>query len=231
MEKRMEKRDDLRFDESRLERCGFPEFIFGAGKTPEQVVEMASRIADAGQALLATRLDADSADALEKTFPEGERDDAAKTFLLLPDGFEPDKGRVAIVTAGTTDLPVALEAKHTLAACGCRAEMVVDAGVAGIHRVLSETENLRSADAVIVVAGMEGALPSVVAGLVPCPVVAVPTSVGYGAALGGLTAMFAMLNSCANGVTVVNIDNGFGAACAAARIVLSKSEKETIQNG
>jgi len=218
-------RDELKFDAERFGRCGFPEFIFGAGKTPAQLVEMASRIKAAGQAVLATRLDGDAAAALEKEFPEGKFDSFAGTFLLLPEGFERNKGNVAIVTAGTTDLPVAREAEHTLAACGCRAEIVADAGVAGIHRILAEAEKLKKADAVIVVAGMEGALPSVVAGLVPCPVIAVPTSVGYGAALGGLTAMFAMLNSCANGVTVVNIDNGFGAACAAARIALSKNKR------
>ena len=213
---------DLRFDKSRLGRCGFPEFVFGEGKTTAQVMEMARTIVDAGQTLLVTRISRDAAGPLEREFPGGEWDELAGTFLRLSDGAAPDKGNVLIVTAGTSDIPVAKEARNTLAACGCRADILADAGVAGIHRILDEAENLRQADAVVVVAGMEGALPSVVAGLTGAPVIAVPTSVGYGAALGGLTAMLSMLNSCANGVAVVNIDNGFGAGCAAARIVLAK---------
>ncbi len=213
---------DIRFDRDRLDRCGFPEFIFGEGKSISQILEMAASILDAGQTLFATRLSHDAANALAEKFPKGEWDEVAKTFLLLTNDTEPPRGNVLVVTAGSSDIPVAREAKNTLTACGCGASILADAGVAGLHRIIEEAETLRHVDAVVVVAGMEGALPSVVGGLTGVPIIAVPTSVGYGAALGGLTAMFSMLNSCANGVTVVNVDNGFGAGCAAARIVLTK---------
>ena len=209
-------------DHSRKERCGFPEFIFGEGKTSEQLKAIAHEIADKNQPVLITRISANSAELLLKDFPEAEYDKTGNTFLMLPEHFKADKGNTLIITAGTTDLPVALEAKQTLTACGCRVKLAADSGVAGIHRVVSNISLLQQADVIIVVAGMEGALPSVVGGLVSCPVIALPTSVGYGTSLGGLTAMFSMLNSCASGVTVMNIDNGFGAGCAAARIINSK---------
>ncbi len=169
-----------------------------------------------------TRLSEEVYDKLRSDFPNAFYDKQAKTFILKVDGKTEEKyGKIAVVTAGTSDIPVALEAKYTAELCGCGVETVFDVGVAGIHRLLSNIDKIRSSDAIVCVAGMEGALPSVVAGLVSCPVIAVPTSVGYGASLKGMTAMFAMLNSCANGVLVVNIDNGFGAGCAAARVINS----------
>jgi NCAIR mutase (PurE)-related protein len=209
-----------RIDHDRGRRCGFPEFVFGEGKTAEQAVAVIRELRNSGSPVLATRVSPATAAILIQEFPDGRHDEAARTFLLAPPSRP--RGRVVVVTAGTTDLPVAREAVATCTACGCGVDLVADAGVAGIHRLLAETDRLRNADAVIVVAGMEGALPSAVGGLVSCPVIAVPTSVGYGTALGGLTALFAMLNSCANGVAVMNIDNGFGAGCAAARILYAK---------
>ena len=217
--------DFANLDHFRRERCGFPEFVFGEGKTPEQLLSISGEIADSKQPLLITRLPEQHAEKLLEKFPDAEFDRLAKTLLLLPEGFTHDKGKVLIITAGTTDLPVALEAKHTLTACGCGVEMAVDSGVAGLHRVISNLPLLKGADVIIVAAGMEGALPSVVGGLVSCPVIALPTSVGYGTALGGMTALFSMLNSCANGITVTNIDNGFGAGCAAARIIRTCSKR------
>lgn len=214
---------EVHLDHSRDERCGFPEFVFGERKTLEQLQHITNNMSGAGKAVLITRVAADFAENLLNDFPDATFDKTASIFFLKPDKEVDLKGKAVIVTAGTTDLPVALEAKYTLLACGCGTELVADSGVAGIHRLLTKMPSLKNADAVIVVAGMEGALPSVVGGLVPCPVIAVPTSVGYGTALGGVTAMFAMMNSCANGVTVTNIDNGFGAGCAAARIINSKS--------
>ena len=209
-------------DHSREERCGFPEFIFGEGKTAEQLSAISREISDTGKPLLITRITANSAESLLQLFPDAHYDKLSNTFLILPDGFKNEKGRALIITAGTTDLPAALEAKHTLVACGCNVELAADSGVAGLHRLMGNLPLLQNADVIIVVAGMEGALPSVVGGLVSCPVIALPTSVGYGTSLGGLTAMFSMLNSCASGVTVMNIDNGFGAGCAAARVINSK---------
>lgn len=209
-----------RLDHDRSRRCGFPEFVFGAGKTAEQLLAIVRELHDADRPVLVTRLAPEDAASLAREFPAGHDDALARTFLLAPP--PAPRGRVIVVTAGTLDLPVAREALATCAACGVGAELVTDVGVAGLHRLLAETDKLARADAVIVVAGMEGALPSVVGGLVPCPVIAVPTSVGYGAALGGLAALLAMLNSCANGIVVMNIDNGFGAACAAARIIYAK---------
>ena len=213
---------EINLDHSRDERCGFPEFIFGERKTLDQLQKITRNMSDAGKPVLITRISADFAEMLLLDYPSAVYDKTAGIFFLKT-GSEVDlKGMAVIVTAGTTDLPVALEAKYTLEACGCDTELVADSGVAGIHRLLTQLPSLKNADAVIVVAGMEGALPSVVGGLVSCPVIAVPTSVGYGTAFGGLTAMFAMMNSCANGITVTNIDNGFGAGCAAARIINSK---------
>jgi NCAIR mutase (PurE)-related protein len=199
---------------------GHQEVIFSQGKTAEQVVAIADRLAAASGTFLATRADAVQQAALQVRFPRVELNELGRTAYLPREPEPPPTGRgtVLVVTAGTADLPVAEEAAVSARALGNRVERLTDVGVAGIHRVLSQTRLLRDAAVVIVVAGMEGALPSVVGGLVKGPVIAVPTSVGYGAAFGGLAALLGMLTSCAAGVTVVNIDNGFGAAAAASRI-------------
>jgi pyridinium-3,5-biscarboxylic acid mononucleotide synthase len=199
---------------------GLQEVIFSQGKTAEQVVAIAERLATAGGTFLATRTDAPQRAALSERFPRALVSELGRTVYLAPDPEPPPTGRgiILVVTAGTADLPVAEEAAVTARALRNRVERLTDVGVAGIHRVLSQTSLLRSAAVIIVVAGMEGALPSVVGGLVKVPVIAVPTSVGYGASFGGLAALLGMLNSCAAGLTVVNIDNGFGAAAAANRI-------------
>ena len=209
-------------DHHRALRQGYPEVVFGQGKTPEQVTAIAERIATRGDGFLATRLAPDAAETLAAKIPGIELNTLGRTAWLAPRDpvCRNVRGSVLIVTAGTSDLPVAEEAAVTAAAFGNPVERLTDVGVAGIHRLLSRTERLRSAAVVIVVAGMEGALPSVVGGLVAVPVIAVPTSVGYGASFGGIAALLGMLNSCASGVTVVNIDNGFGAAAAASRINL-----------
>jgi len=209
-------------DHHRALRQGFPEVIYGAGKTPEQVRDIAVRIAARGDGLLVTRLDADAADLLGASIPGLELNALARTaHLAAATPRPPGRGMVLVVTAGTSDLPVAEEAAVTLNALGDCVARVTDVGVAGIHRLLARGEDLARAAVVIVVAGMDGALPSVVGGLVRAPVIAVPTSVGYGASFHGLAALLTMLNSCAAGVTVVNIDNGFGAAVAASRITHS----------
>jgi len=209
-------------DHHRALRQGFPEVIYGAGKTPEQVRDIAVRIAARGDGLLVTRLDADAADLLGASIPGLELNALARTaHLAAATPRPPGRGTVLVVTAGTSDLPVAEEAAVTLNALGDCVARVTDVGVAGIHRLLARGEDLARAAVVIVVAGMDGALPSVVGGLVRAPVIAVPTSVGYGASFHGLAALLTMLNSCAAGVTVVNIDNGFGAAVAASRITHS----------
>lgn len=211
-----------RVDHHRALRHGFPEVVFGAGKTPAQLVALAERISARGDGFLATRVDDAGRDALASAVAGVELDAVARTAWLPPR--EPvarrTRGTVLVVTAGTSDLPVAEEAAVTARAFGNPVERLTDVGVAGIHRVLAEHGRLASAAVVIVVAGMEGALPSVVGGLVAAPVIAVPTSVGYGASFGGVAALLGMLNSCAQGVTVVNVDNGFGAAAAASRINL-----------
>ena len=202
---------------------GHQEVIFCQGKTAGQVVAIAERLVAAeGEAgtFLATRADETHVAALTARFPRAEVNELGRT-VFLPADPEPaptGRGTVLVCTAGTSDLPVAEEAAVTARAFNNRVERLTDVGVAGIHRLLTQTDVLRSASVIIVVAGMEGALPSVVGGLVKVPVIAVPTSVGYGASFGGLAALLAMLNSCASGVTVVNIDNGFGAAAAASRI-------------
>lgn len=210
-----------RLDHHRALRQGHPEVVFGPGKTPDQLVEIGRRFVRRGDGFLVTRVTDDSARAaLADAFPDGVANEVARTFHQpAPEPTMPrTRGPVLVVTGGTGDLPVAEEAAVTAAAFGNPIQRLYDVGVAGIHRVLREGDSLRSAAVVIVVAGMEGALPSVVGGLVGTPVIAVPTSVGYGAAFGGITALLGMLTSCAAGVTVVNIDNGFGAAVAATRI-------------
>ncbi len=207
-------------DHHRPLRQGQPEVIFAAGKTVEQVVAIATRLAAVGGGFLATRVTADQAAALGAAFAALEWNALARTaFLRSPAAPGPSGGRVLVVSAGTSDLPVAEEAAVTATAMGHPVDRLADVGVAGIHRLLSAGDRLRDAAVLIVCAGMEGALPSVVGGLVQRPVIAVPTSVGYGASFGGLAALLAMLNSCAAGITVVNIDNGFGAAMAAHRIL------------
>ncbi|MGK4006377.1 nickel pincer cofactor biosynthesis protein LarB [Sorangium sp. So ce1036] len=207
-------------DHHRALRQGVPEVIFGEGKTPEQIALIAQEISGAGQNVLATRVDAAKGAAVASLLPAFRYVPVARTGSV--EVAPPPKrsaGPVAVVTAGTSDIAVAEEAIETLRAVGLDATRMYDVGVAGLHRFLHRVEELRNAAAVIVIAGMEGALPSVVGGLVAAPVVAVPTSVGYGVALNGFTALFSMLTSCASGVVVVNIDSGFGAAMAVHRLL------------
>lgn len=205
-------------DTHRALRKGFPEVIFGAGKTPEQVVKIAAKLLEREQRVLVTRINAEHARALKGKFSMAIHHKLARCVTLEKRPLPRRPGRIAVVCAGTSDLPIAEEAAVTAEIMGNRVERVQDAGVAGLHRLLPHLEVIQSANVLIVVAGMEGALPSVVAGLVSRPVIAVPTSVGYGASFGGVAALLAMLNSCASGVTVVNIDNGFGAGYAASQI-------------
>jgi NCAIR mutase (PurE)-related protein len=212
-------------DHHRALRQGFPEVIYGAGKSTEQLVAIAQRIAERGDGVLATRVPEQSVAALLEALPGAEHNSLGRTVLLrAPQRRAMARGTVLVVTAGTSDLPIAEEAAVTVDALACSAERLTDVGVAGIHRVLSSRGVLERASVVIVVAGMDGALASVVGGLVRVPVIAVPTSVGYGASFSGIAPLLTMLNSCAAGVTVVNIDNGFGAAVAAARILHGSTE-------
>ena len=206
-------------DHHRALRQGQPEVVYCAGKTVAQVVAICERFAEAAGGFLGTRASEEQAAALSARFPGLEWNPLARTVLLTADAPPAPAGRVLVVSAGTSDLPVAEEAAVTVGAMGHQVERMADVGVAGLHRLLGHTERLFRADVIIVVAGMEGALPSVVGGLAGSPVIAVPTSVGYGASYGGLAALLAMLNSCAAGITVVNIDNGFGAGMAASRIL------------
>ena len=207
-------------DHPRALRQGFPGVVYGAGKTTEQLVAIAQRIAERGDGVLVTRVAAESVAPLLEALPGAESNALARTVRVrATQPMATARGSVLVVTAGTSDLPVAEEAAVTADAMGCVAERLTDVGVAGIHRLLSNGSVLERAAVIIVVAGMDGALASVVGGLVRVPVIAVPTSVGYGASFGGIAPLLTMLNSCAAGVTVVNIDNGFGAAVAAARIL------------
>lgn len=206
-------------DLDRARRCGYPEVVFGEGKTPEWTEGVVRRLADAGQDAFVTRVNDATAAHLAAAFPAGVQDRLARTFLLASAAARPaPTGTVLVVTAGTGDLPVAQEAVVTARVMGAAADLIADVGVAGLHRILRHRDRLAAADAVIVVAGMDGALPSVVGGLVDCPVIACPTSIGYGAAFGGVAALLTMLNSCSAGVAVVNIDAGFKAGYVAARI-------------
>jgi NCAIR mutase (PurE)-related protein len=209
---------DLKLDHHRRMRTGFPETVFGQGKSPEQTLRAVESLVASGCPVLVTRLEADRAEALRRRFPAGLWHETARIFEVPSTSPAPPAGLIVVVSAGTADLAVAEEAAVTARAFGARVETIHDAGVAGIHRLLDHRELLAAARVVVVVAGMEGALASVVGGLVPGVVIAVPTSVGYGASFGGLAALLAMLNSCAGGVLVVNIDNGHGAGLAAARI-------------
>jgi NCAIR mutase (PurE)-related protein len=207
-----------RVDHHRSIRQGFPEVVFGQGKTAGQTAAIAERIIAAGQNLLVTRTDRAAYDAVAALLPEAKFNEIARTITLQVAPTSPGRGTVAVAAAGTADLPVAEEAVVSLEIMGNVVDRLYDVGVAGLHRLLAVHDRLTTARVVIVVAGMEGALPSVVGGLVDTPVIAVPTSVGYGASFGGLTPLLAMLNSCASGVSVVNIDNGFGAAAIASSI-------------
>ena len=213
--------EDLGFakiDHHRPLRKGYPEVIFCAGKTPEQVVHIVDRMYAHGSNVFGTRCAQETVQAVLGAHPEAVHHKAANAFTLTVDPPEILGGYIAVVCAGTSDIPVAEEAVVTCEAFGNRVERIYDVGVAGIHRLFEQRERLAGANVLIVCAGMEGALPSVVTGLVSRPVIAVPTSVGYGASFGGIAALLGMLNSCASGLTVVNIDNGFGAAAAAAAI-------------
>lgn len=207
-------------DLDRRQRCGFPEVVFAEGKTAEWVEGAVRRLSEAGQDCFVTRVSAEQAAHLATHFSLAEQDRLARTFWLPTATERPaPAGKVIVVTAGTSDLPVAQEALVTARVMGANVELIVDVGVAGLHRILRQRERLASADVVIVVAGMDGALPSVVGGLVDCPVIACPTSIGYGAAFGGVAALLTMLNSCSAGVCTVNIDAGFKAGYVAARFV------------
>lgn len=212
---------DVTLDLGRDQRCGFPEVVFGQGKTIESLRKIFARLIEAGQPVLATHIDQQQAEPLLADFPEAQYNSLART-VCLPDQAGSRLGHVAIVTAGTSDRPVAEEACETLRWMNVEVSMIYDVGVAGPHRLPAKIEILRHADVVIVVAGMEGALPSVVGGYVACPVIGVPTSVGYGASFGGVAALLSMLNSCAANVTVVNIDAGFKAAYVAGMIATQK---------
>jgi pyridinium-3,5-biscarboxylic acid mononucleotide synthase len=207
-----------RVDHHRSVRQGFPEVVYGQGKTPEQIAVISERIVAAGHNLLVTRTTRDAFDALQARLPGASFHEPSRTITLRTASLPPGRGTILVVAAGTADLPIAEEAVVTAEIMGNKVERLYDVGVAGLHRLLAEQSRLSAAHVIIVVAGMEGALPSVVGGLVDVPVIAVPTSVGYGASFGGVTALLGMLNSCASGVSVVNIDNGFGAAAVASAI-------------
>jgi len=206
-----------KFDLHRPLRNGFPEVIYGEGKTAEQVGEIFCALKK-NTNILATRISPEKAVRVQAVCPDAQYNALGHTLTLIREPIQFKEGEIAIVTAGTSDLPVAEEARATCEMLGSRATVISDVGVAGLHRLLDHLPKIRLARVIIVVAGMEGALASVIGGLVPQPIVAVPTSIGYGAAFSGLSALLGMLTSCASGVTVVNIDNGFGAACAACKI-------------
>lgn len=213
--------EDLGFaklDHHRALRTGMPEVIFAQGKTAAQVAQIFDRMAHAGGNVLATRASREAFEAVHAVEPRAKYHETARAITLTQAPAEPGRGTVSVVCAGTSDLPVAEEAAITARLMGNEVELIADVGVAGIHRLLAQKHSLQSARVLVVCAGMEGALPTVVAGLVNAPVIAVPTSVGYGASLGGIAALLGMLNSCSPNVSVVNIDNGFGAACIASLI-------------
>ena len=203
-------------DLHRRDRCGFPEVIFCEGKQVDWVAGVVQRLHEAGQDCLATRVNVEQSEGLARLFPQAEQDRVARTFWLPVRPPSPSSGSVVVITAGTSDLPVAREAVVAARALGSGVTLLADVGVAGIHRLLRHQDEFAGADVIVVVAGMDGALPSVVGGLVDCPVIAVPTSVGYGAAFSGLAPLLTMLNSCSANVVVVNIDSGFKAGYVAA---------------
>jgi NCAIR mutase (PurE)-related protein len=214
--------DELGFakiDTQRHERRGFPEAVFCEGKTPEQVAKIVQKMNEGERNILATRASAETYEAVKALTPEAEYSKAARLIFVRKETIESDPDRfILVMTAGTSDIPVAEEAAITAEMMGHKVERVFDVGVAGIHRLFAQQEKVRSANVLVVCAGMEGALASVVGGLVSKPVIAVPTSIGYGASFGGIAALLGMLNSCASGVSVVNIDNGFGAGRLAGMI-------------
>ncbi len=221
--------DDLGFskvDLDRAERTGFPEVIFGQGKTVEQVRAIFARLMQAHGRAMATRVTLEMAQSVQEDFPDAHYD-AATRLLTCGEAEKRFSGQVLVLSAGTSDLPVAEEAARTAEWMGCEVRRVYDVGVAGIDRLLAYRDAIQEARVIIVVAGMEGALASVVGGLARCPVIAVPTSIGYGAHMQGLTPLLSMLTSCASGVTVVNIDNGFGAGYSAA--VMQRTTWEAVQ--
>jgi NCAIR mutase (PurE)-related protein len=207
-----------RLDRHRQLRTGFPEVIYGEGKTPAQIAAIAEHMAASGIPVLGTRCTAEAYEAVRDVLPGAIHHAIARCITYIPNAPLPVGGKIVVATGGTTDIPVAEEAAITAEMTGCSVDRLWDVGVAGIHRLLEERSRLFAADVAVVVAGMEGALPSVVGGMVDCPVIAVPTSVGYGAAFGGLAPLLGMLNACAPGVAVVNIDNGFGAGYIAGMI-------------
>jgi pyridinium-3,5-biscarboxylic acid mononucleotide synthase len=211
----------VNLDLDRHRRCGFPEVIYGPGKTNEQLREIVKTLVDHRERVLATRLTPIQVASLLEAFPNGRHNEIARTFRLdVAEDQKPATRHVAVISAGTGDLPVAEEARETLEWMGVRVTMIHDVGVAGPHRLPARLAEFEHADAIVVVAGMEGALPSVVGGYVPCPVIGVPTSVGYGANFAGISALLSMLNSCANNVTVVNIDAGFKGGFVAGLIAM-----------
>jgi NCAIR mutase (PurE)-related protein len=207
-----------RVDTHRALRRGFPEVVFGAGKTPQQVVRIAGSLLDHGQRVLVTRATENHARVVQRKFKDAVYHQMARCITIDRKPLPKRAGTIAVVCAGTSDLPVAEEAAVTGEIMGNTVERITDVGVAGVHRLFGQLDRIQGANVTVVVAGMEGALPSVVAGLVSKPIIAVPTSIGYGASFGGLAALLGMLNSCASGMTVVNIDNGFGAGYAASQI-------------
>ena len=217
---------DLRYakvDTHRQLRTGLPEVVYAPGKTVGQIRGIArALLSEPGGPLLVTRVSREVFDSLRDVAPEATYSELGQTIVLRAEISAPI-GAVAVVTAGTSDLPVAEEAATTLEAAGAKVDRIVDVGVAGLHRLLAESDRLRDAEVLVVIAGMEGALPSLVGGMVSAPIVAVPTSVGYGSSFGGLAALLAMLNSCAPGIAVVNIDNGFGAGALAVRMLRARS--------
>jgi pyridinium-3,5-biscarboxylic acid mononucleotide synthase len=217
-----------RVDHARAERQGFPEVVFGQGKTREQIIGIFEKLIARSPNVLITRTDQDTFGEIRNIFTESEWHESAKLIRVFRDKTELGLGEIAIVTAGTSDIPVAEEAALTAETMGNRVKRIWDAGVAGIHRILAERELLQNSRVIVVAAGMEGALPSVVGGLVKVPVIAVPTSIGYGASFGGVAALLGMLNSCASNVTVVNIDNGFGAGFVAS--LINRRWNEEVKN-
>lgn len=209
--------DFVRLDHHRSLRCGYPEIIFGVGKTIEQLAAIAKKVLEQNEDLMITRIEPEISNQIREIYPQIEYHPLAK-MLTWQQNPEKGIGNVFVLSGGTADIPVAEEAALTAEMMGAKVTRLFDVGVAGLHRLLDQLDLLHSAIVLVVVAGMEGALPSVVAGLVSAPVIAVPTSIGYGASFNGLAALLAMLNSCANGVSVVNIDNGFGAGYQAALI-------------
>lgn len=213
--------DELGFanlDIHREKRTGFPEVIYGEGKTLEQVLMIFEKLISSNSVVLATRVTEAMGLTITNKYPEAQYNNTARTILWMKEPMPKYNGYVAVVCAGTSDLPVAEEAATTVQALGSKVELICDVGVAGLHRLINKIDIIRNANVVIVVAGMEGALPSVIGGLVANPVIAVPTSIGYGANFKGLSALLGMLNSCANGISVVNIDNGYGAGYQAGLI-------------